>query len=105
LSVTTSAGYFIGFLTVIPSLYSACNMQVALLSSLTEVSVVDCSKNNQIIAKVNLDLEPTFLNLGPNHFCVGINSNISYYRWKNNKAKAVCKRDYFTSIKTVCMNE
>jgi hypothetical protein len=43
LTVTTSNGYFVGFLTVIPQLYSAFETNVALLSSLTEVSVVDCA--------------------------------------------------------------
>jgi hypothetical protein len=42
LTVTTSNGYFIGFLTVIPQMYSPYDTNVALLSSLTEVSVVDC---------------------------------------------------------------
>jgi len=103
--VTTSNGYFVGFLTVIPSLFSAFETHVALLSSLTEVSVIDCCKNNQIIVKVALEIEPTFLRMGPIHFCVGINSAISYYKWRSNKAKVVCKRDYFTSIKAVCMND
>jgi len=103
--VTTSNGYFVGFLTVIPSLFSAHETHVALLSSLTEVSVIDCSKNNQIITKVGLEIEPTFLRMGPAHFCVGINSTITYYKWLSSKAKVVCKRDYFSSIKAVCMNE
>jgi len=46
LTVTTSNGYFVGFLTVIPQLYSAYETNVALLSSLTEVSVVDVTQNN-----------------------------------------------------------
>lgn len=46
LTATTSAGYFIGFLTVIPSLFSAYETNVAMLSSLTEISVVDVLKNN-----------------------------------------------------------
>ena len=82
MTVTTSNGYFVGFLTVIPSLFSSYETNVGLLSRLTEVSVIDCIKNNQILAKVALDIEPTFLSMGPNHFCVGINSSITYYRWK-----------------------
>lgn len=64
MTVTTSSGYFFGFLTVIPSLCSAFGINAALLSSLTEVSIVDCNKNNMIVAKANLDIEPTFLTLG-----------------------------------------
>ena len=82
LSVSTGNGYFFGFLTVIPSLCAAHETYAALLSSLTEISVVDCSKNNMIVAKTNLDVEPTFLNLGAYHFGVGINNSIWYYRWR-----------------------
>ena len=83
LTVTTSNGYFMGFLTVIPQLFSAYDSYVSLLSSLTEVSVVDTSQNNMVIAKTDLDFEPGFVNLGPQHFAVGINSSISYYRWRS----------------------
>lgn len=76
MTITTGNGYFFGFLTVIPSLCAANDTYAALLSSLTEISVVDCSKNNMIVAKMNLDIEPTFLNLGGQHFAVGINNSI-----------------------------
>ena len=59
LSVTTSNGYFFGFLTQIPSVCSASDNYAALLSSLTEISVVDCVKNNMIVAKATLDVEPS----------------------------------------------
>lgn len=54
LTIATSNGYFMGFLTVIPSLYSAFDQHAAILSSLTEVSVVDCAKNNMVVAKTEL---------------------------------------------------
>jgi len=64
LTVTTSNGYFVGFLTVIPQLYSAYETNVALLSSLTEVSVVDAAQNNMVLAKMELEIEPGFVHLG-----------------------------------------
>jgi WD repeat-containing protein 19 len=97
---------------VIPQLYSAYDNYVALLSSLTEVSVVDTNQNNMVIAKTDLDLEPGFVNLGQQHFAVGINSSIWYYRWRadafgstETKVSLVCKRDYFGTIKAVQMND
>ena len=86
LTVTGSNGYFMGFLTVIPNLNSAYDHYAAILSSLTEVSVIDCSKNNMIVAKVELEIEPTFLHMGPIHFAVGINNSIWYYKWKEQVA-------------------
>ena len=108
LTVATSNGYFMGFLTVIPNLYSAFEHYASILSSLTEISVVDCSKQNMVVAKAELEIEPTFLNLGTNHFAVGINNAIWYYRWKQprgalkqaeNAVNLVCKREYFGTIK------
>ena len=84
------------------------------MSSLTEISVVDCVKNNMVVAKAELKIEPTFMNLGPVHFAVGINSSIFYYKWRpdlgnpkqlNNKIIQVCERDYFGTIKQVVMND
>jgi len=56
--VTTGGGYFLGYLTVVPQLYAAFKSYTALLSSLTEVSVIDCSRNNMIIGKTELEVEP-----------------------------------------------
>ena len=82
MSVTTQMGYFLGFLTVVPQLYSAYKSYAALLSSLTEVSVIDCARNNMIIGKADLEVEPTHINIGPDHFSVGINDAVWYYRWR-----------------------
>jgi len=114
LTVTCSNGYFLGFLTVIPSLYSAIDTYAALLSSLTEISVCDCSKGAMVVAKAELDVEPSFLQLGPLHFAVGINSSIWYYKWRETQGTSqqlqsvislVCKREYFGTIKQVVMND
>jgi WD repeat-containing protein 19 len=82
LTVTCSNGYFLGFLTVIPSLCSSFDIYAGLLSSLTEISVVDCSKNNMVIVKSELEIEPSFLQMGVQHFAVGINNQIWYYKWR-----------------------
>ena len=74
---------------------------------MTEVSVIDASQNNMVVAKMELEIEPGFVHLGPLHFAVGMNSSIWYYRWRDvmmeseMKASAtlVCKRDYFGTIK------
>ena len=83
LTVTCSNGYFLGFLTIIPSLCSSFDIFAGLLSSLTEVSVVDCSKNNMVIIKSELEIEPQFLQMGVQHFAVGINNQIWYYKWRS----------------------
>lgn len=105
MTVATSNGYFLGFLTVIPSLCSSYDIYAGLLSSLTEVSVVDCTKNNQVVAKTDLECEPTFLNMGIQHFAVGINNQVWYYKWRSlvgdqeEGCMLVCKREHFGTVK------
>lgn len=82
ISVTTNSGYFLGFLTVVPQLFSAHRHYAAILSSLTEVSIIDCARNNMIIGKTELEIEPHHISIGPDHFAVGINDGVWYYRWR-----------------------
>ena len=68
-----------------------------------------------VVAKADLEIEPSFLNLGPNHFAVGINNSIWYYRWQTGRQMGTqtqpgvinlsCKREYFGTIKQVVMND
>jgi len=115
MTITTSGGYFLGFLTVIPQLFSAHKQYAALLSSLTEVSVVDCSRNNMVVGKTELEVEPHHLSIGSDHFAVGINDAVWFYRWRpmgaNDEVSGgstfnlVCKRDYTGTVKKVIMND
>lgn len=82
ISIATNQGHFLGFLTVVPQLFSAYKHYAALLSSLTEVSIIDCARNNMIVGKAELDIEPHHINIGPDHFAVGINDTVWYYRWR-----------------------
>lgn len=82
MSISTSGGYFIGFLTIVPQLYSAYRNYAAVLSSLTEVSVVDTARNNMLICKADLEVEPHHISVGHDHFAVGINDSVWYYRWR-----------------------
>ena len=114
ISLTTSGGYFVGFLTVVPQLFSAHRNYAALLSSLTEVSIIDCARNNMIIGKADLEIEPHHINIGSDHFAVGINDGVWYYRWrpigavdvtKQSMLHLVCKREYHSTVKKVVMND
>ena len=113
-SVTTNSGYFLGFLTVVPQLFAAHRHYAAILSSLTEVSIIDCARNNMIIGKTELEIEPHHISIGPDHFAVGINDGVWYYRWrpigaidvtKQSMVQLVTKRDYMGTVKKVVMND
>ncbi len=81
LIATTTMGHVIGYLTIIPSLYDAVGPYAGILTSLSEVSILDCPNNNTLVNRLNLDIEPTFLKLGKQHIAVASNNNIFYYTW------------------------
>jgi len=96
---------------IIPSLNSACFSHIAYLSSLSEVSIIDCLKNYLNVGKIPLEIEPAFLGLGQSHVAVGINNKIWYYRWRDESGEMVegenplvCKREYFGTITQVALN-
>lgn len=112
LTCTTSNGGLYGFLMVIPGLCCANDTHIAMLTTLSKVEIKDCMRNNLTVNKINLDIEPAFISLGKNHCAVGINNYVWYYRWRNENprnnqvdAPLVCKREYFTTIKSVVLND
>jgi WD repeat-containing protein 19 len=67
-----------------------------------------------IIGKAEMEIEPHHLSIGPDHFAVGINDSVWFYRWRPIGAteittvsivQLVCKRDYMGVVKKVVMNE
>ena len=65
-----------------------------------------------VLIKSELEIEPSFLQMGVQHFAVGINNQIWYYKWRSINGDAdldiatlVCKREHFGTIKQVVMND
>jgi WD repeat-containing protein 19 len=67
-----------------------------------------------IIGKTELEIEPHHISIGPDHFAVGINDGVWYYRWrpigavdvtKQAPVQCVTKRDYMGTVKKVVMND
>ena len=68
-----------------------------------------------IVGRSELEIEPHHINIGPDHFSVGINDTVWYYRWRpigaqnnmiqSSQVQLVCKRDYMSNVKKVVMND
>ena len=67
-----------------------------------------------IIGKADLEIEPHHINIGSDHFAVGINDGVWFYRWrpigaidvtKQSMLHLVCKREYNSTVKKVVMND
>lgn len=52
---------------VIPSLCCSYDGNIAMLSTLSEVAIKDTQRNNLVVGKISLDIEPGFLALGKYH--------------------------------------
>lgn len=68
-------------------LVSSYNELLAILSSLTEVVIMNCNskKKGQIICSINLDFEPAAITLGPTHLAARNGNTIHYFRWLKDK--------------------
>jgi len=80
LTVCTSAGLLLGFLMVIPNLFASYKNRIAFLTSLSDVSIIDCNQGTSDsdivkITTVNLDNEPNQMALSKNHLAVVMNTN------------------------------
>jgi len=78
-------GYVHSLLTKLTALSAVSGTQVAFLTSLTEITVVDGLEDgsrDKAVAKALLqtEVEPGFLALGPSHCAAGMNNTVWYYR-------------------------
>lgn len=56
---------------------------MAVLGTLTEVTIISCSskKRGAAITTVDLDTEPNAIALGQNHLAARTGNNVKLYRW------------------------
>ena len=73
LVVSTTNGALYGYLTSVPTLTSVWGNFVCVLSSFTEVAVIDCGKTaeGKNLTVVNLENEPAIIANGPYHIAAG----------------------------------
>ena len=74
LTVANLDGEITSFLATLPVIHGAHMTRVAYLSSLQEVSVVDVASNHQ--HNIQIETEPAFIGVGPNHVAVGMNNQV-----------------------------
>lgn len=105
LTVATLGGIVQNFLSRMPNIYDHHKTSVAYLSSLREVSVVDmANKGNTVSVKV--EIEPSFISLGPAHVAVGMNNRVWYYSYgKDDEDVLVNEQEYLGSVTCVRLNK
>lgn len=104
LSIGTSAGNVYNFLAKMSVLNAVNKSNVCFLSSLREVSVVDCVRRTRPI-DISLKLEPSLLALGSMHVAAGMNNRVYYHRITNSaSSQPINEQEYIGVVKEVQLN-
>jgi WD repeat-containing protein 19 len=109
LAVSSSQGVISVFVTKLQSIYAVAPPRIALLSSLAEVSIYHYSpeKNKTQPLLVSLEIEPTFLAIGPYNLACGMNNRIYFYdlgRSVTDSPIILGDREYMAEIKQIQLN-
>ena len=84
---------------------------LAILSGFTQVNLNYISDNKmEVLTSVNLEIEPTFLTIGPAHMATGINNYVYLHKFFENgaffeKLELVKKGDYFSMVSDVGISD
>lgn len=109
LAVTTTQGAICVFVTKLHSLFAVSPPRIAILSSLAEVSIfhytADKVKTSPTL--VALEIEPTFIAIGPYHLACGMNNHIWFYdlgRSLTDNPLMLGDREYMSEVKQIQLN-
>mmetsp|Transcript_1987 Transcript_1987/g.4439 ORF Transcript_1987/g.4439 Transcript_1987/m.4439 type:complete len:1366 (-) Transcript_1987:53-4150(-) len=81
LTATTINSCVLAYLMVVPTISAICGHLAAVLSSLTEASIFECSAYARQLANVRLETEPSLLALSGNHLAASHGSQLCLYNW------------------------
>ncbi|XP_010776359.1 WD repeat-containing protein 19 [Notothenia coriiceps] len=105
LAVSTQKGTLHVFLTKLPILGSSFGTRLAYLTSLLEVTVSNQVEGESPVT-IEVEVEPTFIALGPYHVAVGMNNRAWFYDLIDHKPgfKKLKDIEYLGTIASMCLN-
>nr|XP_043885090.1 WD repeat-containing protein 19-like [Solea senegalensis] len=105
LAVSTQKGTLHVFLTKLPVLVDSFGTRVAYLTSLLEVTVSNQVEGETPVA-IEVDVEPTFIAVGPYHVAVGMNNRAWFYALVDHEPGFNKLKDfeYLGTIARMCLN-
>lgn len=111
LLVLTTYGHLLGYLTYLPRLFSYHQNKLAILTSFTMVNLNYITDGKMdTLTTHNLEIEPTFLNIGASHLVAGANNYVYLYKFFENGAfyqnfELVKKGDYFSMVTDAAVSD
>lgn len=104
LTVATANGLLVTYLASLPTVFAAAGTRHAMLTSLGEVTVHNVVTHSSSVVQV--DCEPSFCSLGPQHLAVGVNNQVLFYTHggQGGSSQLVNRRSYLGGVHAVCLN-
>ncbi|ELT93993.1 hypothetical protein CAPTEDRAFT_173399 [Capitella teleta] len=103
LAVSTQRGSIHVYLTKLPILGAAHQTRLVYLTSLLEVTLQDSVQGEQPMP-IAIDVEPSFLGLGPFHLAVGMNNRAWFYLLTDSGPEKLKDREYLGTVQTCRLN-
>ncbi|XP_064636625.1 WD repeat-containing protein 19-like isoform X3 [Lineus longissimus] len=103
MAVSTQKGTLHVYLTKLPILGAAYHTRIGYLTSLLEVTVHDFVQQEDPVT-IAVDVEPTFIGLGPFHLAVGMNNRAWFYLLGDNGPEKQKDREYLGTVNTMKLN-
>lgn len=104
LTIGTTAGNVYNFLAKMSVICATYKTNIAYLSSLREVSIVDAVRRTRPI-DITTKLEPSIVALGAKHVAVGMNNRVYYHRISPNSGSPVVnEQEYIGVVKEIQLN-
>uniref|UniRef100_A0A7N6AUS7 WD repeat domain 19 n=1 Tax=Anabas testudineus TaxID=64144 RepID=A0A7N6AUS7_ANATE len=105
LAVSTQKGTLHVFLTKLPILGDSFGTQLAYLTSLLEVTVSNQVERESPVS-IEVEVEPTFIAVGPYHVAVGMNNRAWFYALVDQEPGFIKLKDveYLGTIASMCLN-
>jgi len=104
MAVSSPRGTLHVYLTELPVIGASCGTRIAYLTSLLEITLQDSVQLEQPVS-VSVDVEPSFLSLGPYNVVVGMNNRAWFYSFTDSGRVQILKeREYMGTIQECKIN-
>uniref|UniRef100_A0A3B5B1S0 WD repeat-containing protein 19 n=1 Tax=Stegastes partitus TaxID=144197 RepID=A0A3B5B1S0_9TELE len=105
LAISTQKGTLHVFLTKLPILGDSFSTRLAYLTSLLEVTISNQVEGESPVA-IEVEVEPTFIAVGPYHVAVGMNNRAWFYALVDQEPgfKKLKDIEYLGTIASMCLN-
>ncbi|XP_046901307.1 WD repeat-containing protein 19 isoform X3 [Hypomesus transpacificus] len=103
LAVSTQRGTLHVFLTRLPILGASWGTHLAYLTSLLEVTVSNQLEGESPVV-IAVEVEPSFIAVGPDHLAVGMNNRAWFYSLGDRGVQKMKDVEYLGTIGSMCLN-